>query len=173
MQGTPPSRSTATVRPRPSPGEKRRYKCQTCGRRFTTKQTMETHMLIHNGHWMCHTCGKTFATKTVLKNHLVTHTGERDYKCEHCGKAYRQSYSLTVHLLSHKGEKPHRCGVCSKLFRTGSQLERHQHKMHKGETRNIFLCETCGQTFGFMKDLKIHQQTHTVKEPCKCDTCGN
>ncbi|CAG7726796.1 unnamed protein product [Allacma fusca] len=59
----------------------RPFKCRLCGRAFTTKGNLKTHMGVHrikegDTHHQCPVCHKRFTTQLVLQQHIRLHTGE-------------------------------------------------------------------------------------------------
>ncbi|XP_076472101.1 uncharacterized protein LOC143301593 [Babylonia areolata] len=104
--------------------------CTNCGKAFTQKVSLNTHMLIHTGHkpHVCTNCGKAFTQKVSLNTHMLIHTGHKPHVCTDCGKAFRQKANLNTHLLSHTGHKPHICTDCGKMTPTiqDSLIRRHQ-----------------------------------------------
>ncbi|OMJ91820.1 hypothetical protein SteCoe_5611 [Stentor coeruleus] len=59
--------------------------------------------LTVNFDYKCPTCFKNLSTKQSLKEHFYTHTGERPYKCLEigCGLTFRQSSQLSNHRKVH------------------------------------------------------------------------
>ncbi|XP_045459026.1 homeotic protein spalt-major-like [Melitaea cinxia] len=69
----------------------RPFRCKLCGRAFTTKGNLKTHMGVHRIKppsqllHQCPVCHKKFADLTMLQQHIRLHTGER------CITAYDQN----------------------------------------------------------------------------------
>ena len=61
-------------------------------------------MLVHNGKkdFQCHVCGKHFTRKSSLNTHLITHTFTANkFKCDICGKSFTQKGCVKTHMLVH------------------------------------------------------------------------
>ena len=47
---------------------------------------------------LCQECGRYFSRKSYLSTHIRTvHRGERPWKCRHCGKSFGQSSNRDTH----------------------------------------------------------------------------
>nr|CAD7400996.1 unnamed protein product [Timema poppensis] len=91
----------------------------------------------------CDLCGKNYSTKRQLQNHGFTHTGERNYECQHCGKRLGQFGTLKRHIrVVHEGIKDFVCELCQRSFTAKVSLTNHK-RIHTGE--KPFLCELCGK----------------------------
>ena len=73
-----------------------------------------TQELTQEKPYKCDVCGKRFSVKDILTTHMRTHTGEKPYKCDVCGKWFSVKDTLTTHMRTHTGEKPYKCDVCGK-----------------------------------------------------------
>ncbi|KAK0407118.1 hypothetical protein QR680_019010 [Steinernema hermaphroditum] len=64
----------------------KRYKCEECGKRFASRSSRDSHMLLHSGElpFACELCGQRFRYNGNLKKHKLTH--ERRLKKEEAQK---------------------------------------------------------------------------------------
>nr|XP_026489389.1 zinc finger protein 184-like [Vanessa tameamea] len=67
------------------------YKCNICDKSFILKSKLTSHIkkvhLMERNH-ICTECGQGFFIKQSLDEHMVKHNGERVFKCTVCHKAY-------------------------------------------------------------------------------------
>lgn len=67
----------------------RPYRCDICGKDFTSKYTFKAHEKVHTNrerNYTCINCGKAFLTEQNLIHHERTHSGLKNYVCQKCGK---------------------------------------------------------------------------------------
>lgn len=138
--------------------EKRKNKCQVCGKRFYGKSNLVDHLRFHANvkPFKCDHCGKAFTQSGSLRCHLRTHTDEKPFVCQICNKAFNQSSSLKVHIRSHTQERNHVCEVCSKRFLSNSDLSKHRYT-HAAVKR--YQCEFCNSGFAQNSNLRKHMQS--------------
>merc|ERR1719228_1001715 len=62
--------------------------CEFCGRQFTKKKDLQTHVKTHNEllPFPCTECPEKFGTRSKLKIHEKIHTGEAGHTCIQCGR---------------------------------------------------------------------------------------
>ncbi|KAK3883591.1 hypothetical protein Pcinc_012094 [Petrolisthes cinctipes] len=143
--------------------EGRKFQCAECGKLFTQKPHLKTHMLIHTGQkkFQCSECDKRFTHKGTLVAHSLVHTGQKPFECEYCGKRFTQRTGLKYHEHSHLGIKKYKCNVCDRKFTQKEALNIHSH-IHSGRK---FECRECGKQFKHKSTLSRHVvNQHDMKE---------
>lgn len=152
-------------------GEKS-FKCNHCGRRLTTRQTLFEHVnAIHMGikPFSCEVCSKSFVTEKILRLHKKIHSESKPHVCSMCGKGFAQSTAMLFHMRYHLGHKPFSCTHCHKKFVSSSLMKRHVRLSH--ETREELECADCGLKFTSRQRLRVHTRDH-LPHLYTCDSCG-
>jgi len=80
------------------PPPRKRYACDECGKKFSTRTLVRRHKMIHSDTrpHPCHLCPKRFRQREHLTKHIRIHTGERPFKCPHCKDPCR----VDLHVIS-------------------------------------------------------------------------
>ena len=128
----------------------RPYSCQTCGKAFKQKQSLEKHVkAVHDDvrDFKCERCGKAFHSKSNLQEHVqYVHEGRKDlYTCESCGKTLSGATSFWQHKKLHGGVKNHKCDSCEYSSYSSGDLKNHIRAVHEGI--KDYSCESCKTFF--------------------------
>ncbi|XP_030849529.1 zinc finger protein 14 homolog [Strongylocentrotus purpuratus] len=134
-----------------TPGQsgERPYSCHHCGKRFASKQAVNSHMQFHKP-YHCPKCNKGYYAKEELAEHMDTHNSAHApkimYHCTYmdCDKEFPTHQGLSRHMQGHPQEKPFECSECHKGFGTQIYLNAHM-KLHSREAK--FHCAECGEGF--------------------------
>ncbi|XP_072761012.1 uncharacterized protein [Anoplolepis gracilipes] len=148
------------------------WPCDTCGKRYSSKNLLEEHMNTHIGvrPYVCGTCNKDFASKYTYKAHVKTHeVRPRPFECTQCNKTFLNQQNLNQHERTHNGVKEHVCHQCGKAFGSPHNLEVHN-IVHTGY--KPYICRICGKAFARKAEIRDHERTHTGEKPYQCEFCG-
>ncbi|XP_053401911.1 zinc finger protein 236-like isoform X2 [Mercenaria mercenaria] len=108
--------------------EKHTHECPHCPKSFKKPSDLVRHIRIHTGEkpFACGICGRTFTVKSTLDSHMKTHGGlEKTIRCHICGSMFSTKGSLKVHMRLHTGAKPFKCPHCPQRFRTSGHRKSH------------------------------------------------
>ncbi|XP_045456729.1 zinc finger protein 62-like [Melitaea cinxia] len=109
------------------------YKCNICDKSFILKSKLTSHIkkvhLMERNH-ICSECGQGFFIKQSLDEHMVKHNGERVFSCTVCHKAYARKKTLREHMRIHNNDRRFKCGVCSVAFVQKCSLKSHMLTNH-------------------------------------------
>lgn len=109
------------------------YKCNICDKSFILKSKLTSHTkkvhLMERNH-ICAECGQGFFIKQSLDEHMVKHNGERVFKCTVCHKAYARKKTLREHMRIHNNDRRFKCGVCGLAFVQKCSLKSHMLSNH-------------------------------------------
>jgi uncharacterized C2H2 Zn-finger protein len=85
----------------------------------------------------CDDCGKRFSNRQTLQRHKILHTNIRDdIECPSCPALFKDRRSLKQHkALKHFGEKNFMCDVCERWF--GNTCNRYLFIMFYGQTWSL------------------------------------
>jgi uncharacterized Zn-finger protein len=82
--------------------------CAQCGKLYGTSAMTRHIASAHNQNlrkYKCEVCGKGFTTCQKLKDHNNVHTGEKPYKCELCEACFASKGTQVMHQKRHLGYK--------------------------------------------------------------------
>ena len=154
--------------------EKDRFDCDSCEKRFETRESLKNHKInFHEKNLSCEFCKKSYASRYHLKQHLnkVHPSNAMDLKCHICDYRTHNRFNLKGHIDRHNKAASFICDECGKGFYSRGTLEEHK----KGKHGSGFPCDVCGATLTSMSNLRQHRKTHEPKSAdvtYQCDICG-
>ncbi|KAK1155109.1 zinc finger protein 208-like [Acipenser oxyrinchus oxyrinchus] len=156
------SRSTRVTAPRSRGRRPRRftnksYRCQDCGKRYSTQSALYNHKKSHVSPSVPGLQG------APLQNGVPSGRGAEPRKCQKCGKSFTTASLLNAHRKQARNST-YSCSLCCKGFPEEGELLRHMQHGHE--------CRVCGMLFGVLAELRLHLETHPGARPFRCLTCG-
>ncbi|XP_055927465.1 zinc finger protein 726-like [Argiope bruennichi] len=140
--------------------------CRTCGKWFTSKQTLVKHRMWHHKSeyppfkFNCNKCPYASNAKSSLVTHELVHSEDRAFKCEFCGNRFKALRNY--------------CKTCDKWFPSHALLSKHKLWHHKSECpRYRYNCRMCPYASNVSSNLQAHEQVHLPGRPYECTYCGN
>ncbi|XP_071446650.1 zinc finger protein 341-like [Hetaerina americana] len=165
----------------------------------------------------CDVCGKTFAKNFDFQQHMRSHTGERPFQCVVCGRAFSQKSNVKKHMLTHRVwpsgltntlpsepiqvislesseedkkelvldrnqskdgdnvqvviDSSYVCQYCNRAFRSYLELKSHM-KDHSNEKMFKCIQRKCGKTFADLDEFLLHTKSHSSEEVrYRCHVC--
>lgn len=153
-------------------------KCSVCFREFATAHARNQHYLTSHAKekcYKCDYCGRDFSKKNNLATHIrCVHfkTKVSILKCSICQESFSNEYQLKKHRIQvhDKGKIVTRsCGLCCQTFQLYEDFKKHieQHD-------NYLICMVCGFCSLNFEEFKVHEKTHKKLDTHRvvCDVCG-
>ncbi|OWF34703.1 zinc finger protein 208-like [Mizuhopecten yessoensis] len=139
------------------------FKCDICCKEFTSSRKLFCHRKFHKN--TCNICGKCFSGKTALSTHMLRYRSKthvtickQKYKCSVCRRQLRTKLHLRNHYRMHiKLEKAVlKCEGCALTFTSKEKREAHFNALHVKKPCNI-----CKKKFLTVL-LKGHKKLHDL-----------
>lgn len=108
--------------------ELKRYKCKACSQSYVTPGHLSSHVRrdhLNERNHKCNKCDLAFYTKNSLNMHMIKHDGERIHSCPVCQKSYQRKKTLKEHMRIHNNDKRFICPVCGRAFTQKCTLKGH------------------------------------------------
>ncbi|XP_041040856.1 zinc finger protein 611 isoform X1 [Carcharodon carcharias] len=163
------------------------YSCSFCKKVFTKQKAWKLHEVTHQQKpdlFYCSKCPSFYSSENVRDLHSACHY-ENAFKCTECDFTDETWTKVYKHLCNHDSSiKPHGCTDCDKrffrmvmcfflqhemeLFSAFVRVELKEHMAKHNEARP-FLCQFCGRTFKYRRQVnkhrrQVHQKTKEKRE---------
>ncbi|XP_062343276.1 uncharacterized protein si:ch73-347e22.4 [Osmerus eperlanus] len=119
------------------------FVCPLCPKAFIASEDLSTHLCEHHNpceYLKCHTCGKCFTSFQSLERHGRLHKGANSNHCLLCDVSFRSTSALQDHLKTHESLLrnplpagpvepflyPYHCRKCKARFTSTDLLQAHQ-----------------------------------------------
>ncbi|KAF2353541.1 Zinc finger C2H2-type [Trinorchestia longiramus] len=148
----------------------KKWACQYCNKKFSTKAYLIVHHKIHSGEkpFKCDKCSYTAVSKDSVKKHVErSHGMMKPLSCNLCSKTFTYYSHKKAHMLRHYNLKPFNCELCARSFMLKRHLNDHM-RMHEGNPS--FRCELCDVAYVLPDSLRKHKDMH-LSTPLKCHIC--
>lgn len=146
----------------------KKYECDYCSKRYSTKHQLQAHMLFELGitGFSCETCNKRCKTMSDLRIHNNIHTGLRPYSCSLCDKSFKTPAARSSHMEKHTNEEGIICEICNAKLTNRTLYQRHKRFQHDQEFRDSQYeknsCNICGKSFLRNSHYKQHLKQHGI-----------
>ena len=107
-----------------------KYGCNLCRKKFTTRNNLDNHLLMHKDGFKCTLCDEVFSSPYSLGSHKST-KHRRGATCTICERSFTNTSNFYQHVLTHAGIRPYKCDICGEDFTQRSSVLRHR-KTHPG-----------------------------------------
>ncbi|XP_018334663.2 putative uncharacterized zinc finger protein 814, partial [Agrilus planipennis] len=152
----------------------RKFKCDQCGKSFTTKKLIRYHLMNHFGlrPFSCDVCEKTFRHRYEVTIHKRCHS-KPTFQCDICSKMFIHKSHLNVHRRKHTRDYVSYCNICNKGFISETAYKHHKDIFHDDL---LHVCEVCGARLRSVSSLNEHILTHEPNyhqnRRLVCHVCG-
>ncbi|XP_068233025.1 zinc finger and SCAN domain-containing protein 2-like [Palaemon carinicauda] len=98
-----------------------------------------------------------------------SYTAKECFICKICDKMFADRNFYRKHMQQCHSEK-HKCPICCRTYSRVSSLKVHMKVLHTNE--KPYLCDICGQSFGWAGALSKHMGSHSQLKLFTCEKCG-
>lgn len=83
----------------------KKFECTQCHKRFTRKQNLISHEMIHKDMrpYICPKCNRAFRRKHDMRRHEKLHMHKKPFACSKCGRSFSRADALLRHEKSRSG----------------------------------------------------------------------
>ena len=170
------SPSPAPVEPLVVQTNKKVFSCEYCGKGFSVKCNLKSHILtVHDGvaKFKCDKCDYNATQKISLVRHQKSMHGGSVYPCSYCQEAgitknFKWEVDLKRHIESRHSNTKFMCDICQNEFNTKRYLNNHKRLVHQGR---VFRCDKCDVTVTTKASLQMHIDAVHLNTKYNCDSC--
>lgn len=92
---------------------------------YSIKLPNTTEACVEEKEFKCDICGKNYSTKAILRKHRKIHGDGVEFRCSLCSKGFKNTLELERHNKIHLGIRPYSCHLCSNSFSEEGSMKTH------------------------------------------------
>ena len=148
--------------------------CEQCPKVFKTNAAVRKHIRVSHSKqpykYPCCNCSQGAMSEEGLQSHNENKHGSKQFLCSYCSDTFNTSKNMKLHVARMHTEKNIQCDQCEKMFPNLKVLNLHIKNVHLRMC--VKICPICDKEINGVNVYKCHMNRHNGIRPCSCETCS-